>query len=55
MNEDEQMEKYGVNEQVQNQEELEKKAAHGCPLCGRPVKRHGSVLICPDHGSAPFE
>ncbi len=48
------MEKYGVDENV-NQEQLEKKAAEGCPLCGRAPARHGSVLICPEHGSEPFE
>lgn len=48
------MEKYGVDENV-NQEQLEKKAAKGCPECGKAPSRHGSVLICPDHGSEPFE
>ena len=48
------MEKYAVNEDV-NQTELEKAAAHGCPECGEKVEKHGSVLICPTHGSAPFE
>jgi nucleoid DNA-binding protein len=48
------MEKYGVDENV-NQEQLEKKAAEGCPHCGKTPIRHGSVLICPEHGSEPFE
>ena len=48
------MEKYGVDESI-NQEQLEKKAAKGCPECGRPLTKHGSVLICPEHGSEPFE
>ena len=26
-----------------------------CPLCGVAPTRHGSVLLCPTHGSAPFE
>lgn len=48
------MEKYGVDENI-NQEQLEKKAAKGCPACGRELTKHGSVLICPEHGSEPFE
>jgi ribosomal protein S27AE len=49
------MEKYGVDEQVKDQEALEKKAAQGCPNCGGPVTRHGSILICAKCGSQPFE
>lgn len=26
-----------------------------CPLCGKEPTRHGSVLLCPTHGSKPFE
>lgn len=48
------MEKYGVNESV-DQEDLEKLAACGCPKCGRSVEKNGSVLICPTHGTEPFE
>lgn len=48
------MEKLGVDESV-NQEELEKVAAQGCPECGEPVRREGNILICPKHGTAPFE
>lgn len=48
------MEKYGVDESV-NQEQLEKKASEGCPECGRKPAIHGNVLICPEHGSKPFE
>lgn len=50
----EEMAKYGVDESV-NQERLEKKAAEGCPECGAKPSRHGNVLICPAHGSEPFE
>jgi DNA-directed RNA polymerase subunit RPC12/RpoP len=47
------MEKYGVSEE---QEELEKKAAQGCPNCGRKdLTKHGSLLFCPNCGSEPFE
>jgi nucleoid DNA-binding protein len=46
------MDKLGVDEE---QAENEKLAQHGCPLCGAKVERHGSVLVCPRHGSEPFE
>ncbi len=52
--EDNAMEKYGVDETV-NQEGLEKAAAQGCPKCAAKLEKHGSVLICPTHGSEPFE
>lgn len=48
------MDKYGVDEQV-DQEQLEKRAARGCPECGRELVKHGSVLLCPMCGSEPFE
>lgn len=48
------MEKLGVDEGC-DQEALEKLAAQGCPECGRKPERHGNILICPEHGSAPFE
>ncbi len=48
------MEKLGVDESV-DQEKLEKVAADGCPQCGAPVQRHGSILVCPRCGTEPFE
>lgn len=51
---EETMEKYGVDESF-DQEQLEKKSAEGCPECGRKLIRHGAILICPEHGSEPFE
>ncbi len=48
------MDKFAVDEQV-DQEDLEKKASEGCPECGREPEKHGSTLICPIHGSEPFE
>lgn len=48
------LEKYGVDENV-NGEDLEKKAAEGCPKCGAKPTRHGNLLMCPTHGSEPFE
>lgn len=47
------MEKYAVDEKVDPN--LEKKAAAGCPECGAECTRHGNTLLCPTHGSAPFE
>lgn len=55
MNSDEEMEKYGVDEGTGDQEILEKKAAQGCPICGKTPVRQGTVLMCPDHGTEPFE
>lgn len=49
------MEKYSVDESMGDQEQLEKKASEGCPECGKELKKYGSVLICPVHGSEPFE
>jgi hypothetical protein len=48
------MEKLGVVETV-DQEELEKRAAHGCPVCGSQLEKLGHVLSCPKHGTEPFE
>lgn len=48
------MEKYGVNESVK-QEVMEKAANQGCPECGSTLIKHGSVLVCPKHGTEPFE
>ena len=51
--EEEGMDKFGVDQSAD--ENLEKKAADGCPLCGAKPTVHGRVLICPRHGSEPFE
>lgn len=48
------MDKYAVDEST-DQEKLEKAAAQGCPICGKTPERHGNVLMCPEHGSEPFE
>ena len=55
MQNDETMEKYSVDEGVADQEALEKKASNGCPECGAQPTRQGNVLICPKHGTEPFE
>lgn len=49
------MDKYGVDEGIEDSELLEKKAAAGCPECGATPARQGSVLLCPTHGTEPFE
>lgn len=49
------MEKYGVDTSVEDQEALEKKANAGCPECGQKLARQGAVLLCPTHGTEPFE
>lgn len=50
------IEKYGVDESTgQNQEQLEKRAGQGCPMCGGKVERQGNLLICTSCGTQPFE
>lgn len=46
--------KYGVDETV-DQTALEKKASTGCPECGAELVKHGSTVMCPKHGTEPFE
>lgn len=53
--EDEGMDKFAVDESVGSSEALEKRASKGCPVCGRQLAKHGSVLLCPVHGSEPLE
>jgi uncharacterized Zn finger protein (UPF0148 family) len=54
--EEEGMDKFGVDQTSGlDQERLEKRAAKGCPACGKELIKHGSVLLCPIHGSEPFE
>lgn len=47
------MEKYGVDEDMP--EGMQKLAARGCPLCGKKPEVRGTILLCPEHGSEPFE
>jgi uncharacterized Zn finger protein (UPF0148 family) len=46
------MDKFGVDE---SQTQQTKQAQQGCPSCGAKLERHGRVLLCPTHGSEPFE
>ena len=48
------MDKFAV-EETTDQEAMEKAATAGCPECGAKCERHGNLLFCPKHGSAPFE
>ena len=48
------MDKLGVDESI-DQEVLEKAAAEGCPECGSELIKEGRLLICPKHGTEPFE
>ena len=32
-----------------------KTAGKGCPLCGRDVVKDNNILLCPVHGSKPWE
>lgn len=48
------MDKFAVDESV-DQDAMEKAASEGCPLCGAKCERHGNTLLCPTHGSEPFE
>jgi len=48
------MEKFGVDE---NAKPVVKQASTDvtCPWCGSQCKSHGNVVLCPTHGSKPFE
>ena len=48
------MDKFAVDE-GQDQEEMEKAAAKGCPKCGATPEKHGNILSCPNCGTEPFE
>ena len=52
--EDEGMSKFGVDESPTFNEKLGSRGPR-CPLCGAPCEKHGQVLICPTHGTEPFE
>lgn len=52
------MKKYGVHET--NKPESTKEASEGhrvtrCPKCNSKLEVAGQVLLCPTHGSEPFE
>jgi len=47
------MQKLAVDEG--NTEDNIKQASKGCPECGSELEKHGQVLVCPKHGTQPFE
>lgn len=47
------MNKFGVSEAHKNK--LASKRTTHCPVCGEQLAVHGEVLLCPTHGSEPFE
>ena len=51
-NKDEELTKLGVDE---TSKDLNKEAAESCPECGAKLEKHGSVVVCPKHGTEPFE
>lgn len=49
------MEKYGVKEiSAIDKKQANTQDSH-CPWCKKPLKVHGDVYLCPEHGSKPFE
>ena len=50
------MDKFAVDQTAGlSRDELEKRASKGCPLCGKTPRQEGSTLLCPTHGTEPFE
>lgn len=47
------MDKFGVH--TASPEGKHGSANAHCPRCGKEARRVGAVLLCPEHGSAPFE
>jgi hypothetical protein len=49
------MEKYGVEENAKPGDKQASDQVTHCPWCGAKLIRHGSTVLCPKHGSQPFE
>jgi rubrerythrin len=49
------MEKYGVDEQKDEEQEKKATDVKKCPVCGADVGLHGNVRVCPNCGTAPYE
>lgn len=45
------MKKYGVR----TTDTTAKTASTGCPYCGKALTKLAGVVLCPVHGSEPFE
>jgi hypothetical protein len=53
---EEEMTKLGVDEDKDLQKEATtSKDGALCPTCQRKVEQHGTVSVCPVHGTEPFE
>jgi len=48
------MKKYGVDETPTTGQKTAAVLSK-CPVCGKPLIKEGKVLLCPKHGSEPFE
>lgn len=51
------MEKFGVEEPVENEKVAEARDTKRCPICQSPLKdpTETGVLVCPQCGTKPFE
>jgi len=53
------MSKFGVDETLPEEKlafmQYDEQGNATCPLCKQKAERHGSVFICPTHGTEPFE
>jgi uncharacterized Zn finger protein (UPF0148 family) len=49
------MQKYGVDETPSLNRKYGETDLDVCPLCGARLQKHGHVVLCPTHGSEPFE
>lgn len=49
------MDKYGVDEAAKPGEKQASDTKTHCPVCGSECTTHGRVVLCPVHGSKPFE
>lgn len=49
------MDKFGVDETNAKTAKTASDGERKCPECGEVLKQHGNVLLCPTHGSKPFE
>ena len=54
-NNDHGMDKYAVEESYDSYRAKTAQGEPTCPECGRKAEAYGKVLLCPLHGSDPFE
>ena len=48
------MDKLGVDESLLSDDKTATNT-DACPWCGAKLERHGNLLVCPTHGTEPFE